>query len=322
MRFMKLAVAAAIVGAFAAGSAFAQEKTFKVSHVFSTDHPVHLGLVKADELLREKSTGRYGLQIFPSGTFASYRDAVTAVQMGTLDLAPLDTAIDCLPASGVMLSPYTFRDYDHWRAFKASEVYTKLLSDISEACDVQQLSLYTFGFRHATTGKVKAASPDDFKDLKLRVANFAPYPEAATVLGATGTPLPVGDVYLALSNGVADGQENPFTQIVTMKLFEVQKYLILTGHMLASSGLTMSQRAWDQLSPEDQALFREVFTEAAAYVDGLVIDGEAKLLDELTTQHGMEKVDVDKAPFVARVPLVLEKYPEFKPLYDQIQAIQ
>jgi TRAP-type C4-dicarboxylate transport system substrate-binding protein len=93
--------------------------------------------------LQEKSDGRFALQIFPSSTFASYRDAITAVQLGTLDMAPLDTAIDCLPASGVMLSPYTFRDYDHWRAFKTSDVYTSLLRDISEACDVEQLILYT-----------------------------------------------------------------------------------------------------------------------------------------------------------------------------------
>lgn len=322
MKFRKFAAIAAVAGMFVAGAASAQEKTFKVSHVFSADHPVHLGLTKADELLKEKSGGRFALQIFPSGTFASYRDAVTAVQMGTLDMAPLDTAIDCLPASGVMLSPYTFRDYDHWRAFKVSKAYDKLLADISEACGVQQLSLYTFGFRHATTGKVKATNPDEFKNLKLRVANFAPYPEAATVLGATGTPLPVGDVYLALSNGVADGQENPFTQIVTMKLFEVQDNLILTGHMLASSGLTMSQRAWDQLSDEDRAVLRDVFTEAAAHVDQLVIDGEAKLLEELTTTHGMKLIEVEKQPFMDRVPLVLAKYPEFQELYDQIQAIK
>jgi len=322
LKLNTLAVAMTIAGVFAAGSAMAQEKTFKLAHVFSTDHPVHLGMLKADELLQEKSDGRFALQIFPSGTFASYRDAITAVQLGTLDMAPLDTAIDCLPASGVMLSPYTFRDYDHWRAFKASDVYTSLLRDISEACDVEQLSLYTFGFRHITTGDAPATTLEDFDKLKLRVVNFAPYPEAATVLGATGTPLPVADVYLALSNGVVDGQENPFTQISAMKLFEVQDYLILTGHMLASSGLTMSQRAWNGLSDEDKAMFREVFTEAAAYVDSIVIDGEAKLLDTLVNEHGMQVVEVDKQPFVDRVPLVMAKYPEFQDLYNQIQAVE
>ncbi|GAW36353.1 2,3-diketo-L-gulonate-binding periplasmic protein YiaO precursor [Roseovarius sp. A-2] len=275
MRVNSIVMAMTIAAISAAGSAMAQEKTFKLAHVFSTDHPVHLGVMKADELLREKSDGRFALQVFPSGTFASYRDAITAVQLGTLDMAPLDTAIDCLPASGVMLSPYTFRDYDHWRAFKASDVYTSLLGDISDACEVEQLSLYTFGFRHITTGDTPATTLEDFSKLKLRVVNFAPYPEAATVLGATGTPLPVADVYLALSNGVVDAQENPFTQISAMKLFEVQDYLVLTGHMLASSGLTMSQPAWNGLSDEDQGMFREVFTEAAEYVDGIVIDGEA-----------------------------------------------
>ncbi|WP_168184122.1 TRAP transporter substrate-binding protein [Pseudoruegeria sp. SK021] len=322
MKIDKLAVVLTVAGIFAAGSAVAQEKTFKLAHVFSTDHPVHLGVLKADELLQEKSDGRFALQIFPSGTFASYRDAITAVQLGTLDMAPLDTAIDCLPASGVMLSPYTFRDYDHWRAFKESDVYTTLLDDISDACDVEQLSLYTFGFRHVTTGDTPATTLEDFNKLKLRVVNFAPYPEAATVLGATGTPLPVADVYLALSNGVADGQENPFTQIVAMKLFEVQDYLILTGHMLASSGMTMSQRAWTGLSDEDQVMFREVFTEAAAYVDSIVIDGEAELLATLVDEYGMELIEVDKQPFVDRVPMVMKKYPEFQELYNQIQAVE
>jgi tripartite ATP-independent transporter DctP family solute receptor len=314
-------IAAALCGVLVGTSAVAADRSLSVAHVFNTDHPVHIGLLKASDLLEERTNGKFNLRIFPSGTFANYRDAVTAVQLGTLDMAPLDTAIDCLPSSGVMLSPYTFRDYDHWRAFKQDEVYRELLSDISKACGVKQLSLYTFGFRHVTTGSRKATTPEEFKDMKIRVVNFAPYPEAATVLNATGTPLPIGDVYLGLSSGVADGQENPFTQIVTMKFHEVQNYLILTGHMLASSGLTMSQRAWDSLDAEEQSIFEKVFTEAAEVVDSLVIDGEAQLFEQLVGEFRMEAVEVDKAPFMERVSLVLAKYPEFQELYDRIQAI-
>lgn len=319
--FKHTLIAATLCGALMGSTALAADRSLTVAHVFNTDHPVHIGLQRASELLEERTGGKFDLRIFPAGTFANYRDAVTAVQLGTLDMAPLDTAIDCLPSSGVMLSPYTFRDYDHWRAFKQSEVYTELLADISEACGVKQLSLYTFGFRHVTTGSRKATTPEEFQDMKIRVVNFAPYPEAATVLNATGTPLPIGDVYLALASGVADGQENPYTQIVTMKFHEVQKYLILTGHMLASSGLTMSQRAWDSLTDEEKTIFEEVFTEAAEVVDGEVIDGEAQLYEQLVGEFGMEPVEVDKASFAERVSLVLANYPEFQDLYDRIQAI-
>lgn len=301
--------------------AWAAERVFKVAHVFNTDHPVHQGLLKANEMLKEKSGGRFELQIYPSGTYANYKDAIQAVKMGVLDLCPLDTAIDYYKPSGVLLSAYTFRDYDHWKKFKESQVYDDLLATIGDKVGVKQFALYTFGFRHATTKAVRATTPEDFKNLKIRVVSFPPYPEAATVLNAHGAPLPIGDVYMALASGVADGEENPFTQILTMKFYEVQKYLILTGHMLASSGTIMSKKSWESLKPADQKIFDEVFKFEAKSIDDEVIAGDARLLDELKAK-GMEVVEVDKTPFMKRVPLVLQKYPEFEDLYAKIQAIK
>ena len=306
---------------FSSQSLIAAERVFKVAHVFNTEHPVHAGLVKANDELKAKTNGRFELQIFPAGTYANYKNAIQAVKMGALDLCPLDTAIDYYEESGVLLSPYTFRDYDHWGKFKQSKVYSELLDNIGEKVGVKQLALYTFGFRHTTTKDKKARTPDDFKGMKIRVVNFPPYPEAATVLNAHGTPLPIGDVYMALASGVADGQENPFTQIMTMKFYEVQKYLILTGHMLATSGTIMSKKAWESLSPSDRKVFEEVFNNEADFIDKEVITGEAKLLAELKDK-GMEVVEVDKAPFMQRVSLVFKKYPKFQDLYQKIQAVQ
>ena len=304
------------------GHAMAQTaRSFKVAHVFAIDHPVHQGLLKANEMLKQRSAGRLELAIFPAGTFANYQGALQGVRLGTLDMAPLDTAIEQYPESGALLAPYAFRDYDHWKKFKASAPYQELLGNISEKVGVKQLSMYTFGFRHVTTGKVKATTPADFQKLKLRVVNFAPYPEVATVLGANGMPLPIGDLYLALSNGVVDGQENPFTQIQTMKFNEVQKYLILTGHILATSGTVMSRRAWGSLSDQDKAIFEDVVRAQAEWIDAEVVANEARLLADLKSK-GLEVIEVDKAPFQARVPLVLAKYPAFGKLYGQIQAIK
>lgn len=296
-------------------------KTFGLAHVFMIDHPVHFGSQKAHEVLQQKTGGRLGLQIYPAGTYAAYKDAIRAVRMGTLDMCPLDTAIDYYPASGVMLGTYTFRDYDHWRKFKKSGVYDELLSNISEKVGVKQLSLYTFGFRHATTKNVAARTPKDFENFKLRVVDFPPYPEAATILNAVGTPLPIQDVYMALSTGVADGQENPFTQILTMKFFEVQKYLILTGHMLATSGVIMAKKTWEGLGPQDQAVVTEAFSAMAEHIDGLVIEKEKAMLEDLKSK-GMVVVEIDKQSFMDRVPLVLKKYPDWTELYNKIQAIK
>jgi len=322
MKFLASWTGAAALAAGMATMAPAAEQELKLAHVFNEDHPVHQGMVMAGELLEERTNGKYGLQIFASGTFANYKDAVQGVRFGTLDFAPLDTAIDYLPSSGVLLAPYTFRDYDHWASFKQSGVYDELLADISEAAGVQQLALYTFGFRSVTTKDAPATTPEEFEGVKLRVVNFPPYPEAATVLNATGTPLPIGDVYLALSSGVADGQENPFNQILSMKFHEVQNYLILTNHILTTSGIAMSDRAYDSLSEEEQGIFREVFAEAAAEIDRLVIEGEQEQFRELVEDHGMTPVEVDRTLFQARAPEILTRYPEFQDLYDAIQAIE
>jgi len=308
---------------FAAGSAEAAAKTTRklsIAHVFATNHPVHVALLEANAMLKEKSNGRLELNIYPNGTYANYNDAVQAVIMGQLDMAPLDSASEYLPKSGVLLGPYVFRSYGHWTNFKNSDLYENLKDDISKAVGVKQLDLYNFGFRNMT-GNRPLTKLEDFQKLKLRVVNFPPYSEIATVFNAIGTSLPIGDVYMGLQAGVVDAQENPLTQIVTMKFYEVQKYLMLTQHMLAVAGTIMSEQTWNSLSAEDQKIVEEVFRFEADRIDQIVRDNENALIDEVK-KAGMTVVDkIDTKPFRDRVGLVLERNPSWVELYNQIQRI-
>jgi tripartite ATP-independent transporter DctP family solute receptor len=291
-----------------------------IAHVFATNHPVHLALLEANKLLQEKSDGRLELTIFPNGTYANYNDAVQAVIMNQLDMAPLDSASEYLPKSGVLLGPYVFRNYGHWTNFKDSEVYAKLKEEISEAVGVKQLDHYNFGFRNMT-GNKPLTKLEDFSRLKLRVVNFPPYNEIATIFNAVGTSLPIGDVYMGLQSGVVDAQENPLTQIVTMKFYEVQKYLMLTQHMLAVAGTIMSKSTWDSLSPADQQIITEVFRFEADYIDRMVRENEENLIKEVQS-YGMTVIrDINIKPFQDRVQLVLQRNPAWVDLYNQIQAI-
>jgi tripartite ATP-independent transporter DctP family solute receptor len=304
-----------------AATAQTQVKARKLSfaHVFALDHPVHVALLEANEMLKKRTNGRLELQIYPNGTFANYNDAVLAVTMGQLDMAPLDSASNYLPKAGIVLGPYVFRSYEHWKNFKASQTYENLKSEISKAVNVQQLDLYNFGFRNMTGNKI-FKTLKDFETVKLRVVNFAPYNEIATIFNARGTSLPIGDVYMGLQSGVVDAQENPLTQIVTMKFYEVQKYLMLTRHMLAVSGTIMSKNAWNSLSKEDQAIITEVFKFEANRIDELVVKNEDALI-QFVKSKGMQVLEMDTAPFKARVQLVLDKNPEWKAIYKEIQDI-
>ena len=90
-------------------SALADTKMLKVSHVFAEGHPVYQAFQEAADLLQEKTECRYGLTVYPAGTYANYNDSITAVQMGDLDIAALDSATDWLEAAGVLFAPYCSR---------------------------------------------------------------------------------------------------------------------------------------------------------------------------------------------------------------------
>lgn len=304
-----------------AGSAAQDTKWLKASHVFTNGHPVFDAFNEAADSLYEKTNGRYGMKIFPNGTYANYSDSITACQMGDLDIACLDSASDWLESAGVLFAPYAFQSYDHWATFKNSDLSATIRSEISDAVGgIKQLNMYNFGFRHLTANK-EIRTLKDFNGLTLRCVNFAPYSTLADVFNVAITSIPIEDVYMSLSTGVADCQENPATQIVTMKFYEVQKYLMKTQHMLACSSNIINLELWNSLSPEDQAIFQEVFTEMGTRVDELTVKNEDALF-QLCVDNGMTIIeDVDTTPFRENAAKVVEKYPAWQDWYNRIQSM-
>ncbi|XOQ45162.1 MAG: C4-dicarboxylate ABC transporter substrate-binding protein [Clostridium sp.] len=293
----------------------------KASHVFAEGHPVYEAFNESAELLYEKTNGRYGIKVYPNGTYANYNDSITACQMGDLDIACLDSAADWLEDAGVLFAPYCFKDYEHWKTFKNSDLCTEMRKEISEAVGgVVQLNMYNFGFRNLTANK-EIRTLDDFDGLTLRCVNFAPYSTLADVFDVAITSIPIEDLYMSLSTGVADCEENPLTQIVTMKLYEVQKYLMMTQHMLACSSTIINADLWNSLSPEDQEIFQEVFTRQGNRIDELTEKNEEALM-KVCEDNGMTIIkDIDTTPFRENAAKVVESYPAWQDWYDQIQAM-
>lgn len=318
-----LTLTAGLALCFGGGTAFAEEsKALNVSHVFAENHPVHQAFLQAAEELSEKTDGRYTLTIFPNGTYGNYADSITACQMGTLDIACLDSAADWLESAGVLFAPYCFESYEHWQNFKASDLCTQMREEIGNAVGgVKQLNMYNFGFRNLTANK-EIRTVEDFEGQTLRCVNFEPYSTLKDVFEVAITSIPIEDVYMSLQTGVADCEENPVTQIVTMKFYEVQDYLIMTQHMLACSSTIISENLWNSLSEEDQAIFQEVFDNMGDKVDELTVENESALIEECVS-NGMTLIDdVDTTPFKDNAAKVVENYPAWADWYSQIQEMK
>ena len=132
--------------------------------------------------------------------------------------------------------------------------------------------------------------------LKMRVPDVPAYLAMPRACGANTAPIAFAEVYLALQNGTVEAQENPLTTIEAKKFYEVQKYIVLTGHIVDHLNTVISKSLWDQLSEEDRKIFTEVALEAAARASKQIQTREAELV-QFFKDKGLEVTEVNKVEF-------------------------
>jgi TRAP-type C4-dicarboxylate transport system substrate-binding protein len=142
-------------------------------------------------------------------------------------------------------------------------------------------------------------------------------------MGANPVPLDAKEVYLGLQTGVIDGQENPPSNIYNAKLYEVQKYVMLTGHILQNNAVAVGEKFFQTLSPAFQKALQEAAIEAGNFQNDLVLKQEGVDLDRLK-EKGMTVVQPDVKAFREATKDVHKKYAEkWEPhFYERIQEVK
>ena len=238
-----------------------------------------------------------------------------AVQSGDLDLylnASAQFASQYEPIT-VVDAWYMFENTDHLMKFYSDdcEVYQQLNEGLKEACGIDTLAAIYYGARHMTT-ETPLNTVDNLKGLKMRVASD-PMPTAFfEAMGATPTPVAYNETYLALQQGVADGQENPAASILSMKFYEVQKCLNLTAHQYQMLTFYMSVASEANLSESQMDAIRKAASEAAAEHNAVAFDQEQEQIDELG-QH-LEIVEPDVEGFKNACAAI---YPDYESTWGE-----
>ena len=292
----------------------------EITYGFSETEPTHVAFLAAQKDIEEKTNGRITFKLYPSNTYGTATYCIQAVRMGVLAAAGAGFTAEFYKPAGAIYGPYMFRDYDHFYKFLESDFARSLEASIENVAGYKILGNGHFGFRE-TIITTPAQTVEEFSKIKLRVSTAPPFEQAAVALGATGTPIPITDVYMSIQTGVVDGSENPTSQIIGMKFYEVAKYLILTDHMIASQYWAFSRKWWNDLSPDDQTLVSETFKDAQREIERLVlenIDADIQFMKD----NGVTVIIPDKQQFMDRLPLTLEVYPEFASIYEEVGKIQ
>src|SRR5437899_2033991 len=315
--------AVAVATVLAAGPAAAQTK-LKWAHVYETSEPFHKWSVWAASEIEKRTGGRYHVDVFPASTLGKESDLNQGLTLGTVDIiiSGLSFAARTTPRIGVGYYPYTFRDGDHLIAWSKSPAFAELTDEYRNKSGIQITAMTYYGVRQSTSNK-------DFNDcagmkgIKMRVPDVPAYLALPKSCGANPTPIAFAEVYLALQNGTVDAQENPLTTIEAKKFYEVQKNIILTGHIVDSLATQVAPHVWTKLSDQDKKIFTEVTREAAARATEKIKKREAELTEEFK-KKGLQIVQVNRQSFVDAVlkNSPVESMGFSKADYDKIVAIK
>jgi tripartite ATP-independent transporter DctP family solute receptor len=177
-----------------------------------------------------------------------------------------------------------------------SAVLRKVLFAVLPPKGMRVLGVWENGFRHITNSVRPINKPEDLKGVKLRVPGGAWRVNMFKAYGANPAPMPFGEVYSALQAGVMDGQENPFAQIASAKLQEVQKFLSLSGHVYTPAYLIVSEDFWQKVPADAQAVLSRIAVELGDFARG---QGETLDRDLMVKLAPPLKVnEVDKGAFI------------------------
>jgi tripartite ATP-independent transporter DctP family solute receptor len=296
----------------------------KWAHVYETSEPYHTQAVWAAEEIAKRTGGRYQIEVFPASTLGKETDINQALSLGTVDIIYTGMAFAgrVYPPMSIASGPFIFRDYHHWQAFREGPVFREVAKGYEDKSGHKIVGYTYYGQRHLTSNKM-VNKPEDMKGMKLRVPDaplFVMFPRA---VGANPTPIAFAEVYLALQNGTVDAQENPLPTIEAKKFYEVQKYIVLTGHITESLVTIVAGDTWKKLSDADKKIFSDVLWEASTRATNQIADAEQKLVAEFE-KRGKTVVRVDRGPFIQAVQkaVTAPDAPWPKELYDRVQAIK
>lgn len=291
---------------FAAGPALAQQE-LKMAYALSKDSHYGAGATAFVDSLAE-SNDNFVIEEFPNSALGGEREVIEGLQLGTVDVALVSTGaiLNFVPETGVFDIPFLFRDLDHARGVLDSEIGQEMLTEFPKH-GLVALAWGEQGFRHLTNSKRAVENPEDIKGLKIRITENPIHLRAFRELGVQATPMAWPEVATALQQGAIDGQENPLSVIVSTKMWQLQDYLSLTGHVYAPALILVSPMVYDSLSDEEKEQFLAAGKAAALamrdYVDTVEKDGI-----ETLKENGMKINEVDYAAFEAAVEPVYKDY--------------
>jgi tripartite ATP-independent transporter DctP family solute receptor len=329
LRTMLPAVAFVIAAAMPLSGAQAQVK-LRWAHVGTAGAPQTLYADEVAKLVKERTEGRVEIQVYPNSQLGNAGEMVDGIKSGAISMGHHEFAslAKIVPNAAVFNTPFMYRDAEH--SLRAtSEKTSPALKEINEELvkkgNMRIVGSFFAGTRHLTSNE-KVLSSKDMNGKKYRGVPIKLWSSMLTGMGAVATPVEVSELATALATGLVVGQENPLCNLYSLKLHEVQKFVMMTGHMQSTLAVFVNERAWQRVPAADRKIIEETMAEVGQATlqwdrdttDKCRSDLQAKGMTFIEEKDGLD-IDGFRAAVLAQVG---KDFPEWPPYIEKIRAVK
>lgn len=326
---LNAAAAAVALSLLSPLSALAQVK-LRYAHVGVANAPQTLYADEVAKLVKERTNGRVEITVFPNSQLGGVGELVDGVKSGAISMGHHDFASlgKIVSATAVFNTPFVYRDAEH--SLKATDArlspaLREINQQLVEKGNMRIVGSFFQGTRELTS-KEKVLSPKDMQGKKYRGVPIKLWSSMLTGMGAVATPVEVSELATALATGLVVGQENPLPNIYNLKLYEVQKYVMMTNHMQSVLSVFVNEKVWQAIPAADRKIMEDTMAEVGRKTLDWDRDTAAKYRKDLEAK-GMvfveEKDGLDVEAFRKAVLTQVNKdFPEWTSYIEQIRAVK
>lgn len=280
-----------------------------LGHGAAPGNPRSIAAEAFAKAVSERTSGNVAIKIAGAEQLGSDVAMLTSLRTGALDLTANSqgAASGLVPEVAALGLPFLFKDTKAVFALLDGPVGDELGKKF-ETVNMTMLAWWDNGTRHITNSKRALKAPADLSGLKIRTPADPMTVDIFQALGAATQQIAFGELYIALQQGVVDGQENPLANISSAKLHEVNKYITLSGHKWESTPFLISHIAARKLKPAELDVVKAAAKEAGVLQRKLMVEADAKLLADYKSNSNVAVNECDRAAFLAATAGVVDKW--------------
>lgn len=278
-------------------------------------HPVNIRAKEAHDRIREATSGRVNISLFPANQLGGDTDLLSQVRTGSIEFFNLSSLIlsTLVPLSGITSVGFAFKNYDDVWSAMDGDLGKHVRGEIGKTQLLTVSKIWDNGFRHITSSTREIRTADDLSGFKMRVPPAPPLTSLFKALDAAPSPINFSEVYTALQTKVVEGQENPLAITATTRLYEVQKSCSLTGHVWDGYWVLANKRAFLRLPKDVQEIITRELDKSGDAQRADVAQLNASLATELKAK-GISFIDVVQEDFRKKLAAT-SFYSEWKSKY-------